>query len=284
MINNTYDISNLSQLQLQQSPTKFKTKNYHDIKFSNNLVDCNTVAKNLTKDLIDFHEYNRTQIRKNSPIVERILDNVTYYIKNCCSDLEVLVFGSYSTNLCLAWSDIDLVLVNRNTGSTFNPNVLRDLKKIMESGKWVKSISLIETTNIPVLKIVTQDNLLNYYIDVSVQDSKHFGLKCVELVKLFLDTYETLEPLIIGLKNLLKCAALNDPYKGGLSSYGLILLVVFYLQMLEDEGRVNPKDKNNVGQILLEFLFYYGARFEPTKTIIETYIPGRERMKYFQVS
>jgi DNA polymerase sigma len=154
----------------------------------------------------------------------------------------------------------------------------------MESGKWVKSISLIETTNIPVLKIVTQDNLLNYYIDVSVQDNKHFGLKCVELVKLFLDTYETLEPLIIGLKNLLKCAALNDPYKGGLSSYGLILLVVYYLQLLEDEGRVNPKDKNNVGQILLEFLFYYGARFEPTKTIIETYIPGRERVKYFQVS
>jgi non-canonical poly(A) RNA polymerase PAPD5/7 len=49
-------------------------------------------------------------------------------------------------------------------------------------------------------------------MDISLQDSKHYGLKCVELVKSYMNEYEALEPLIFGLKNLLKNANLNDPY------------------------------------------------------------------------
>ena len=49
-------------------------------------------------------------------------------------------------------------------------------------------------------------------IDISMQDQKHYGIKCVELVKSFLREYEVLEPLILSLKNILKYANLNDPY------------------------------------------------------------------------
>ena len=49
-------------------------------------------------------------------------------------------------------------------------------------------------------------------IDISMQDQKHYGIKCVELVKAFLREYEVLEPLILALKNILKYANLNDPY------------------------------------------------------------------------
>jgi len=45
-----------------------------------------------------------------------------------------------------------------------------------------------------------------------MQDNKHYGLKCVELVKTFMKEYEALEPLIFSLKNILKNANLNDPY------------------------------------------------------------------------
>lgn len=50
------------------------------------------------------------------------------------------------------------------------------------------------------------------HIDISMQDSKHYGLKCVDLVKSFLTEYEALEPLIFALKNVLKNANLNNPY------------------------------------------------------------------------
>jgi non-canonical poly(A) RNA polymerase PAPD5/7 len=49
-------------------------------------------------------------------------------------------------------------------------------------------------------------------IDISMQDQKHYGIRCVELVKSFLKEYEVLEPLILALKNILKYANLNDPY------------------------------------------------------------------------
>ncbi len=45
-----------------------------------------------------------------------------------------------------------------------------------------------------------------------MQDSKHYGLKCVDLVMDFIKEYEALEPLIFSLKNILKNANLNDPY------------------------------------------------------------------------
>lgn len=49
-------------------------------------------------------------------------------------------------------------------------------------------------------------------IDISIQDQKHYGLKCVELIRSFLKEYEVLQPLVFALKNVLKYAQLNDPY------------------------------------------------------------------------
>ncbi len=60
--------------------------------------------------------------------------------------------------------------------------------------------------------MTSSDSYNNMHIDISLQDTKHYGLKCVELVKSFMKEYEALEPLIFALKNILKNANLNDPY------------------------------------------------------------------------
>lgn len=57
------------------------------------------------------------------------------------------------------------------------------------------------------------------HIDISLQDSRHYGLKCVELVKSFLKEYEALEPLIFALKNILRNSNLNDPYRVNLNLF-----------------------------------------------------------------
>ena len=51
-----------------------------------------------------------------------------------------------------------------------------------------------------------------------------------DLVKQLMNKYESLKPLVLALKNILKRGNLNDPYKGGISSYGLILMIVYFLQ------------------------------------------------------
>ena len=92
-------------------------------------------------------------------------------------------------------------------------------------------MKLIDNTTVPILKITGTEQYKNMQIDISIQDYRHYGLKCVEQIKIYLKEYEVLEPMIFALKNMLKYAQLNDPYTGGLSSYGLILMVVSFLQV-----------------------------------------------------
>lgn len=246
-------------------------KSYLHNKFTNNKVEDKFIIKSIHQDILDFYEYNREQMKLNRMVIDKLLENIRILVTSVFSDYEINIFGSYSTNLCLVWSDIDIVLISK-TGSQ-DPSILRKLCSLIQMQPWKKSCLLVENTTIPVVKIVTTELFLNYHIDISVQDSKHFGLKCVELVKLYLKEYEVLEPLIISLKNLLKCAGLNDPYKGGLSSYGLILLVVSFLQNQEDQGKCILRENINLGRLFMEFLYYYGVFFDPTKYIIYTHIP-----------
>lgn len=258
-------------------------KSYLLFKFSNNKVEDKFIIKSIHQDILDFYEYNREKMRINRMIVDKLFETIKYLVNSYLIDYDVNIFGSYSTNLCLDWSDLDIVLVSK-TGN-HDPTALRKLCGIIQLQPWKKSCILVENTTIPVVKIVTTDIFMNYHIDISVQDSKHFGLKCVELVKLYLKEYEVLDLLIISLKNLLKCAGLNDPYKGGLSSYGLILLVVSFLQNQEDQGKCILKESMNLGRLFMEFLYYYGVFFDPTKYIIYTHIPNeKNKDNSFQVN
>ena len=56
---------------------------------------------------------------------------------------------------------------------------------------------------------------------------------------------------------MLRVNGLNDPYKGGLSSYGLLLMIVAFIQCRE-LNKVRVPQNINLGNILLDFLHHYG--------------------------
>ena len=56
---------------------------------------------------------------------------------------------------------------------------------------------------------------------------------------------------------MLKVNGMNDPYKGGLSSYGLLLMIVAFIQFRKLNKYKVPQTIN-LGNILLDFLHYYG--------------------------
>ena len=60
----------------------------------------------------------------------------------------------------------------------------------------------------------------------------------MELEKKYLEKYKVLKLIILSLKTLLKNGSLNDPYKGGLSSYGLILMLVSFIQSEIDNENI----------------------------------------------
>jgi DNA polymerase sigma len=117
------------------------------------------------------------------------------------------------------------------------------------ANSWVTNVIYIEQASVPVVKIKCSLKELmiqsghkfpknpkykdiyneTFSIDITHMTDFHNGVKCVNLVKDYLLDCWFIEPLILVLKQMLKVNGLNDPYKGGLSSYGLLLMIVAFI-------------------------------------------------------
>lgn len=109
----------------------------------------------------------------------------------------------------------------------------------------------------PVLKANCTNNFNKIKVDVTIQDPRHNGLKCVQLVKDYLREYESLRYLVLPLKQLIYYAELNDPYQGGITSYGIILMIVAFLQFKVKNIESIQNKKPNLGKLFIEFLNLY---------------------------
>lgn len=187
-------------------------KEYLERKFTTSKYEDKYIIKCLQKDILDFQEFTKDQIRKNKGMLDELLGLVQSAVNECIPEYEVKLYGSHATNLCLPYSDFDMVLINKRTQFSSNYGVLQTLYLNLYDKPWKRTIKFIDTAVIPIIKITASDEYNNMQMDISLQDGKHYGLKCVELVKSFMNEYEALEPLIFALKNLLKNANLNDPY------------------------------------------------------------------------
>ena len=81
-----------------------------------------------------------------------------------------------------------------------------------------------------------------------------------------------LRHLVLCLKALLSRHGLNAASGGGLSSYGLICLVINFLQ-LNPMGRPQecvdaPVENESLGMLLMDFLEYYGHKYEYETSVV----------------
>jgi non-canonical poly(A) RNA polymerase PAPD5/7 len=69
----------------------------------------------------------------------------------------------------------------------------------------------------------------------------------------YLAEYSVLKYLVLPLKQLLYYSKMNDPYQGGLSSYGLILMIVTFLQWKIYSKEEIAMQKGHLGNLLVDF-------------------------------
>ena len=235
----------------------------------------------LSLDLSDFENFVTMRIEKEKDIYDTLIQNVQNSIDKSIQNHKVNLYGSHATNLCLPWSDLDIVLIKKNNINSENDQniisennnnliILSNLYEYIRNEPWVKECKLISKAAVPIIKLVSIEKYNYKSIDISIQDDKHFGLKCVELVKQFIEEYKSLKPLVLAIKNILKRAYLNDPYKGGISSYGLILMIIYFFQKQKLSGvDISPGENNsNLGKLFFEFIRFYAIFFESNKIII----------------
>ena len=287
IINNDNNQGKINYLNKKFINYNYNFEHIQDKEKNNYIINC------LSKDISEFESFVTMQIKSSSNIFQDLLKNVEKAVNECIPDYQVHLYGSHATNLCLPWSDLDLVLIPKNLNMIYNKSennrsLLSKLYENLKNQKWIKDILYISNASIPIIKIYSIGIYNNIPIDISIQEETHFGLKCVELVKQYMNQYESLKPLVLSIKNILKRANLNDPYKGGISSYGLILMIIYFLKQQSFAGIDISKGENNcnLGHLFYDFLVYYSFDFEFGKNII--YVKNTpsdlEALKYQNIS
>ncbi|KAI4370353.1 hypothetical protein MLD38_018713 [Melastoma candidum] len=97
-------------------------------------------------------------------------------------------------------------------------------------------------------------------LDISFKASSHTGLQTTKLVKELSEQFPAITPLALVLKRFLADRSLDQSYSGGLSSYCLVLLITRFLQHEHHLGRLTNQ---NLGSLLMDFLYFYGNVFDP---------------------
>lgn len=72
--------------------------------------------------MIDYQEFNKEQIKRLKATQEELLELVQEAVDESIPEFELKIYGSHATNLCLPWSDLDLVLIPRNNYSMISNN------------------------------------------------------------------------------------------------------------------------------------------------------------------
>jgi non-canonical poly(A) RNA polymerase PAPD5/7 len=246
----------------------------YDNIFNNTIIDQKIIKNSLKKDILEYQQYIKNNIKQYADINQKIIDKLQTDINKINSNYKAKLYGSRATNLCLMWSDIDIVIYpekKKDIGRSkdikkeedefeeIKIDFLDKLNMILNNDiVFVEEIKYLNKAKVPIIKIKTTSEYNNTMIDITLQTKDHFGLKCVSLINSFIKEFESLEPLVFPLKTMLKFSELNDPYNGGLSSYALILMIVNFLKLQKKMSKSINIDK--IGDLFYDFLFFYGGR------------------------
>ncbi|GLT84385.1 hypothetical protein SLE2022_026200 [Rubroshorea leprosula] len=121
----------------------------------------------------------------------------------------------------------------------------------------------VEDSASPRCLTINSDNMKDVksvHLDISFKSPSHMGFETTELVKELIEQFPATTPLALVLKQFLADRSLDQSYSGGLSSYGLMLLITRFLQHEHHLGR--PINQN-FGSLLMDFLYFFGNVFDP---------------------
>ena len=219
-------------------------------------IDYTYIYKQLTIDLNDYFVYISTKNKQLNNTIKEIYLILINCVKKCLGKgYKVIIYGSRATGICLPWSDIDFVIKAPNNINNYYPSLDILYNYLLNNASFIEDIKYIKTTLIPIIKIKTTEEYKNLGLDISMEMYSHHGQECVNYIIQKNLEYKPLGPMAIALKTIFYKAKLNDPYRGGLSSYGLILLIIYFLKIKQNKGE--EISLNNIGKLFFELLFFY---------------------------
>ena len=161
--------------------------------------------------------------------VQTCLEHVQILARQLLGETAVVVQGSYAQGLALQSSDLDIAVIRPKADRSGAKQCLQLLAQALQEAKLpeIRVALKIFSAKVPVLRLHCGKKV----VDVSVGDSLLRGA-CDRAVYALLqrDRSNTAVPLCRLVKLWAKRRKLTNTLKGGLSSFGFVLLTIFFLQ------------------------------------------------------
>nr|CAG4716221.1 unnamed protein product [Naegleria fowleri] len=204
-------------------------------------------------ELIDFYNFVK-QTKEEELVRERVIEKVTKLCKGIDPSCKIQLFGSYPAGLMLPGSDLDLHVISKShSQKSFLEKLNRDLNR---SNEFVE-INFIRNANVPIVKF--KEALSLQEVDVSCNNADTDS--SVEFIRRSSEKYPAFKYLCYFLKYFLKQRNSNMVLHGGLSSYGLSLMIISHLQMHTSNSSIEERDVTSLGTLLIDFFALYGRYF-----------------------
>jgi DNA polymerase sigma len=212
----------------------------------------------LSREAIGFVKRIDSKLQEQAFVQQLALSKLQEVATSIWSDSTIGIYGSSFTRLALPHSDIDCVLTSPSASDKQPAVLLKKLEIELRRLSWARRVELLGNAKIPVLKIVFCQSSMStseVMLDLTCSHSPgHSGLNARELIYSFQVEMPALRPLVLILKSHIQrrgtvywvrllvlsrtndfdysvTIGLNSAYTGGLSSYGLVLLAVRFLQV-----------------------------------------------------
>ena len=233
--------------------------------------------RRLHKEICDFYEFVRPQkfeqiVRQE--LLTRLQDVVSSQIHNC----NVLSFGSFAAGLYLPNADMDVVVISDSFQYSRQKVVCQSRKQIYRFGDFIRSsgiaqegtVEVIPGAKVPLVKFV--DRVTAIKVDVSFENDT--GIIANDTFALWKKQFPAMPLLVTIIKQFLMMRGMNEVQHGGLGGFSVTCLVTSLLQNMPrvQSGELIPEQ--HLGEILVEFLDFYGNQLDTTRTGIKMDPPG----------
>ena len=231
----------------------------------------------LHKELCDFFDFVRPQ--KYEEIVrEELINRLRAAVQKEYPRSDVHCFGSFAAGLYLPNADMDVVVTSDDFRKHGDKIFCQSNSKLRKFGDFVKlsglakphTVDCIVGAKVPIIKFV--DRVTSIRVDVSFENDS--GLVAIDTFHAWKRQFPAMPVLVTVIKQFLMMRGLNEVQHGGLGGFSVTCLVTSLLQHMPrvQTGELVPED--HLGEMLIEFLDFYGSRLDISRTGITMDPPG----------
>ncbi|KAI0870868.1 hypothetical protein GGS24DRAFT_473842 [Hypoxylon argillaceum] len=223
----------------------------------------------------DFYEYVRPRDFEER-VRQQLVATLETLVHKKWRTANIFPFGSFMSGLYLPTADMDIAICSQDFIDGKSP--VYDKKKFLFQMKFHLEmfkvpfrgvVEAITKAKVPLLKYT--DDYTGLKVDISFE--KLDGYKAIDTFRKWKEQYPAMPPLVAIIKHFLLMRGLNEPVSGGIGGFTVICMVVHLLQMMPQVQSRSMKDEH-LGELLMEFLNYYGKRFNYEKVAIRMDPPG----------